>query len=96
MSGEIVREVEPINGKTGGDSVLLSVDLFDNGDAKVGLPNGFFTNISLSLQCYGSHSTEIHLSSTTLDNIINACEKLKEKIEKAKVDYLSSFNFNHR
>ncbi len=90
MDGKIATEMESINGEVGGSSVMMSVDLFDNGDIKAGLPQGFFTNITISAQCYGFHETKLLLCSSSLDTIIDACNKLKNKIEKAKLDYISS------
>lgn len=41
----------------GGESLVISIHVYDNGDNKIGL-NPYYFNTELSAQCYGVHSLE--------------------------------------
>lgn len=73
---------ETINKKdNGGEAVDLTIELYDNGD---GIPNGIYTNILIDAICYGTHSTVLSINSCDLDDLINVCNSLKEKLENFK------------
>lgn len=62
----------------GGESVTLSVDVFDNGD---GFPEGLFTNTEIQAQCYGVHSSSITLFGVAFGQLAEAVKKIEDKIE---------------
>lgn len=66
----------------GGESVTLDVDFYHNGDEK----NAVWTNIHLSHQCYGVHSSKKSYLSVSLDSFEEAFRHMTEiatMIEKA-------------
>lgn len=50
-------------GTNGGEAVVLTVDIHDNGDAAAGLRDGLFTLSCVTLQSYGN------VASITLPNV---------------------------
>lgn len=58
----------------GGESVILAVDVFDNGDPP---PNNISNNISIETVCYGTHSTSLGLSNINLGQLAEAIQALQ-------------------
>ena len=79
QSGEYVKTLTVVLNPqdNGGESVSLTVDVFDNGD---GPPDNIFTNVVISANCYGASSSAITLWSVGLAELANACNVLNAKI----------------
>lgn len=65
----------------GGESVSLSVDVYDNGD---GLKEGMFTNTKLETNCYGVSSSQITLWGIEFDALAEAVNLIEKEIMKLK------------
>jgi len=57
----------------GGQSIALECDFFHNGD-----PDGVYTHIGLTLQCFDSHSTAINLGNIGIESLEKALSKMKK------------------
>ena len=57
----------------GGQSIALECDFFHNGE-----PDGAYTRIGLTLQCYDSHSTDIHLGNIGIESLEKALSQMKK------------------
>ena len=60
----------------GGESITLSVDVYDNGD---GIPEGMFTEVMLETNCYGTSSTRVSLWSG-IESLAEAVNLLKNNL----------------
>jgi hypothetical protein len=69
--------------ENGGESLILKTEFFDNGDHAKGLPNGIYTNQTLTLQSYGN-SASLHLCGTQLTSEI--LRDLANKLDQAKIE----------
>ena len=65
----------------GGESVTLSVDVYDNGD---GLKEGMFTNTKIENECYGVSSAAIKLWGVGFESLSEAVQKISSKLEEMK------------
>jgi len=89
MERPLHREVYVFNAEdNGGESLTLTTDYFDNGDAAHGLPDGIFTNQKLTLMSYGN-SASFELCGTVLtpENLRELADILEngEKLALSKV-----------
>lgn len=89
MERSLHREVYVFNAEdNGGESLTLTTDYFDNGDAAHGLPDGIFTNQKLTLMSYGnSASFELYGTALTPENLRELADILEngEKLALSKV-----------
>lgn len=67
----------------GGESIVLAVEIFDNGDAAAGLPNGIFTIGSMTLNSYGNFSS-MSLGSISPEILREFADKLEAELTKVK------------
>ena len=67
----------------GGEAVVLSVEIFDNGDAAAGLPNGIFTIGSMTLNSY-CNSSSMSLGSISPEILREFADKLEAKLIEVK------------
>lgn len=61
----------------GGESIILAVDVFDNGD---GLPQGLYTNVHLETSCYGASSSKISLYGVGFYGLLDAMKAVEKRI----------------
>lgn len=68
--------------------MYLSVDIFDNGDAAAGLPNGYFTNTRLHLSGHndGSYTVNVNISSPGIGHFAEAVNSLVSEVKKVVGD----------
>lgn len=58
MMNPLHRETFTFNPEdNGGESLVITIDYFDNDDAAHGLPNGIYDNQKLTLMSYGNSSS---------------------------------------
>lgn len=62
---------------SGGESVNLELDLYDNGDDE----NSIFTNLHIVANCYGTHSTRMTLWTGGLHNLSLGLNELSTYLE---------------
>lgn len=62
----------------GGESVTLSVDVYDNGDKT----ENIYTNTTLEAQCYGVSSSSITLWGVGFEALAEAVDKIRERLAK--------------
>ena len=67
----------------GGESLILTTDFFDNGDAAAGLPDGIYTNQELALQSYGN-SASFNLCGAALTPAL--LRQLANELDKAEIE----------
>lgn len=77
----VVCELNPE--ANGGESVLLSVDIFDNGD---GAPKGIYTILEVSLQSYSNGMT-LTLADVTLEALRDACNEAIAEVAAVKASF---------
>lgn len=65
----------------GGESLILKIKYYDNGDAAHGLPDGILMNQELSLQSYGNSATFNLCGSAFTANELRELANLIEKGE---------------
>lgn len=66
-----------VNGETGGESIFLKVDVFNNGDKT----NFLFTNATLTLNCYGQGSSSISICAAGFKGLNRACKAIEESMK---------------
>lgn len=67
-------------GDNGGESVVLAVDLYDNGDKAAGLPGGIFTIGTITLNSYGNSASMIIGGGITPETLREFANKLDAEI----------------
>jgi hypothetical protein len=70
--------VEHLNpNDNGGEAVILSVDVYDNGDDE----DSVYTNITLEINCYGTSSSTIQLNTVRLEDLAASCNSIMDSIK---------------
>jgi hypothetical protein len=91
MEKPLHREVHVFNGEdNGGESLTLTTDYFDNGDAAHGLPDGIYWNQKLTLASYcNSASFELAGAVLTPESLRELADILEngQSIALSKVRY---------
>jgi len=68
-----------------GEQLCLTTEIFNNGDYARGLPNGMFTNQTLTLQSYCNHaSISLYGNPITPESLRQLADELEEAIQNAK------------
>lgn len=65
----------------GGESIELSVDLFDNGDGN----DQYFTNTTLKTNCYGTSNVQMTFYCCTFAQLVGAVNAMNEKLKEMGV-----------
>ncbi len=72
----------------GGETVAITIGIYDNGDLAHGLPNAIFTIGEMSLQSYGN-SSSMSLPNISPEFLRELADELEAAISKAEATYLS-------
>ncbi len=65
------RTIDINSSDIGGESIILKEDIFQHDGEKE------FSNFSITLNCYGSHSTEIYLGNVDFRSSLKELEKVR-------------------
>lgn len=79
--GEVNMILNPED--NGGETVAITVEIYDNGDAAAGLSNGIFTLSEVSLQSYGN-SASMSLPNITPEFLREFADKLEAELVEVK------------
>lgn len=75
--GEVYMILNPED--NGGETVAITVEIYDNGDAAAGLSDGIFTLSNVSLQSYGN-SASMSLPNITPEFLRDFADKLEAEL----------------
>lgn len=80
----VIMELNPED--NGGESVTLTADIHDNGDAAAGLPNGLFVLSHVSLESYGNSAT-ITLPNVSPEFLRKFADELEAKLAAVEASF---------